>query len=286
MNGIVDLDTARDKLCKAISPALLGKWDKLIENIKSFDSVALAYSGGVDSTFLASASFLALGDRMIAITIQSPLESPGQTTLAAQFAQEIGFAHQILPFDPLEDPLIRNNPIDRCYHCKSLILRTIRGIADRHHLKQVIEGQNADDQNDYRPGKRAILETGTRSPLADAGLTKMEIRALAKALDLTVWQQPSSPCLATRFPYGTPLTTRGLQQVASGESFLHSRGFDNIRLRVHDNLARIEVHPEQIRQLIDMSQDVLSYYKQIGFLYVTVDLQGYRMGSLNEGLEK
>jgi uncharacterized protein len=164
------------------------------------------------------------------------------------------------------------------------ILHTIWDYARKNNIQVVLEGQNADDQRDYRPGRKAVAETGTFSPLANNGITKAEIRWLSKELGLSIWDQPSSPCLASRFPYGTLITEKGLSQIAKGESFLHEKGFKAVRVRYHNDLARIEVMPDQVQKLVDMRDEVVKHFTQIGFLYVSLDLQGYRQGSLNEGL--
>ena len=279
------LETAYARLQAAgISAKLSLKWQSLISELQQYESVAIAYSGGVDSSFLAYAATLALGERVLAITIQSSVEPTGQVELAENFAKTIGFRQVVLPYEQLQNPLFRTNPVDRCYHCKNAILHTIWDYARKNEIRVVLEGQNADDRGDYRPGRKAVAETGTFSPLASNEITKSEIRWIAKVLELSIWDQPSSPCLASRFPYGTPITEKGLGQIARGESFLHEQGFKAVRVRYHNDLARIEVMPNQVQQLVDMREEVVSHFKQIGFLYVSLDLQGYRQGSLNEGL--
>ena len=279
------LETTLVRLREAvIAPELNLKLQSLMGELQRYESAAIAYSGGVDSSFLAYMTFLALGERMLAITIQSSVEPAGQVELAANFAKATGFRHMVLPYEQLQNPLFRTNPVDRCYHCKTAILHTIWDYARKNNIQVVLEGQNADDQGDYRPGRKAIAETGTFSPLANNGITKSEIRWISKALGLSIWDQPSSPCLASRFPYGTLITEKGLSQISKGESFLHEKGFKAVRVRYHNDLARIEVRPDQVQQLVDMRDEVVKQFKQIGFLYVSLDLQGYRQGSLNEGL--
>jgi uncharacterized protein len=279
------LDSAGQKLKQAgISTDLEAKWRSLTEELASYSSAVVAFSGGVDSSFLAYAAFLALGERMLAITIRSSVDTPQQLELSTRFAAKAGFKQVVLPFEPLDDPLFRTNPPDRCYHCKTAILKVIWDYARSHQVQVVMEGQNADDRGDYRPGSRAVLESGTLSPLAKHELTKAEIRWLSRALELSTWDMPSSPCLATRFPYGTQITPEGLNRVAAAEAFLHEKGFHILRVRSHGDLARIEVLPEQVPQLVEMRSDVADYFKKIGFLYVSLDLQGYRSGSMNEGL--
>ncbi|MDR3572525.1 MAG: ATP-dependent sacrificial sulfur transferase LarE [Anaerolineaceae bacterium] len=267
-----------------ITSQLSLKWQSLISQLQGYESAAVAYSGGVDSSFLAYSTFLALNERMAAVTIQSSVEPTGQFELAANFARSMGFRHVEIPNQPLADPLFRTNPVDRCYHCKTAILHLIWDYASKNNFQVVLEGQNADDKGDYRPGRKAVVETGTFSPLADNAITKSEIRWISKALGLSIWDLPSSPCLASRFPYGTLITEKGLHQIARGESFLHQKGFKAVRVRYHNDLVRIEVMPDQVGHLVEMRDEIVAEFKQIGFLYVALDLQGYRQGSLNEGL--
>ncbi len=267
-----------------ISASLILKWKSLTEYLAALPSAVIAYSGGVDSSFLAYAASQVLGEKMVAITIVSPVEPSDILKAAVDFAAQHGFKHETISHDPLQNPNFRANPADRCYHCKTIILHDLWDYARKHQYGVVLEGQNADDQSDYRPGRKAVAETGTRSPLAENGLTKAEIRSLAKAFGLSIWDQPSSPCLASRIPYGTPITENALDQIARAENYLHERGFKVVRVRYHHDLARIEVDPGQIATLLDLREDVVNYFKQIGFLYVTLDLQGYRLGSMNEGL--
>jgi uncharacterized protein len=279
------LETIFARLREAgITSELSSKWQSLVGELQRYESAAIAYSGGVDSSFLAYITSLALGEGMLAITIQSSVEPAGQVELAENFAKTMGFRQVVLPYEQLQNPLFRTNPVDRCYHCKMAILHTIWDYARKNNIQVVLEGQNADDQRDYRPGRKAVAETGTFSPLANNGITKAEIRWLSKELGLSIWDQPSSPCLASRFPYGTLITEKGLSQIAKGESFLHEKGFKAVRVRYHNDLARIEVMPDQIQKLVDMRDEVVKHFTQIGFLYVSLDLQGYRQGSLNEGL--
>jgi uncharacterized protein len=266
--------------------SLIHKWKSLIDDLAAFPSAVIAYSGGVDSSFLAYAARQVLGEKMVAVTIVSPLDPPNMLKAATDFASQHGFKHETISHDPLQNPNFRANPADRCYHCKIDILHKLWDYASEHQYRVVLEGQNADDKSDYRPGRKAVTETGTISPLAKNGLTKEEIRSLVKALGLSIWDQPSSPCLATRIPYGTVITENALDQIARAENFLHEKGFKIVRVRYHHDLARIEVEPGQIMKLMDLREDLVNYFKQIGFLYVALDLQGYRLGSMNEGLPK
>jgi len=267
-----------------VSASLILKWKSLLGELAVLPSAVIAYSGGVDSSFLAYAASLVLGERMVAVTIVSRLDPPNMLKAAADFAEEHEFKHETISNDPLQDPDFRANLIDRCYYCKTDILHGLWNYAREQHYGVVLEGQNADDQTDYRPGRKAVEETGTLSPLAKNGLIKAEIRLLAKVFGLSIWDQPSSPCLATRIPYGTVITAEALDQIARAENYLHEKGFEILRVRYLQELARIEVEPDQFEKLLDIREDLVNYFKQIGFLYVALDLQGYRLGSMNEGL--
>ena len=282
MNGI---EEATIQLKKAlIEPETLAKWETLTSRLALLDSALIAYSGGVDSTFLSYAAHLALGEKCLAVFIQTEVEAGFQSALADRWAKQGGFNYVTLTHDALADPQFVSNPVNRCYFCKTSILGLIRKYGDEHGYKTILEGQNLDDQEDYRPGRQAVKENGALSPLAEAGLTKSDVRSLAHALELPVWNQPSSPCLASRFPYGLPITPGGLRMVEQGEAYLHSLGFDEVRVRIHQNLARLEVSPQRVLELVALGEKVTRAFKDIGFVFVTVDLQGYRQGSLNEGM--
>ncbi|NMB90113.1 MAG: ATP-dependent sacrificial sulfur transferase LarE [Chloroflexi bacterium] len=282
---MITLDSVNQKLSSAgISPELNRKWQALLQQLSSFESVAIAYSGGVDSSFLAYAAALVLDQQAVAVTINSSIEPSDVIERAREFTHENDIRHEFITYDPLLNPNFRDNPVDRCYHCKTAILHMIWKYARDHQIKTVLEGQNADDGGDYRPGRKAVRETGTFSPLAEQSLSKDEIRWIAKTLGLPIWDQPSSPCLASRVPYGMQITREALQKIAAGEHFLHEKGFRTVRVRYHKDLARIEVPPEQIPSVLEIHQEVTERFKQLGFLYVTVDLQGFRSGSLNEGI--
>lgn len=271
----------------SLEPGLQAKAEKLYDVLAGMPGLVVAYSGGVDSGLLCAVGHQALGDRLAAVTVRSSVEAPGDFSAAAGLAHQVGFRHIVVEFDDLQNPKFVENPPDRCYYCKLERFRQIQVIAGQCGLAQpvVAEGSNADDAFDYRPGSRAVAELGIRSPLAEAGLSKAEIRALARAMGLNVWDRPSAPCLATRFPYGTPVTCRGLEQVAKGEAFLREHGFSPVRVRHYGNMARLEVAEDRIAALIAIREGVVQYFKSMGFTYVVVDLAGYRMGSMNEVLQ-
>jgi uncharacterized protein len=285
------METMRDDApLQGLSPELQAKAARLFGLFAEMDSALVAFSGGVDSGLLCAVGARMLGHRLTAATVQSPVESPGDTEAAEALAQQVGFRHQIISFDDLQQHPFVENPPDRCYHCKLARFQHIQSMASAGALEGVnektvfLEGSNADDALDYRPGARAVQELGIRSPLAEAGLTKADVRALAKALGLRLWDRPSSPCLATRFPYGSPITREGLVQVARGERFLREVGFQPVRVRHDDKTARLEVPAEQIPALAQRRAEVLAFFKELGYTYVMVDLAGYRMGSMNEVL--
>jgi uncharacterized protein len=277
-----------------ISPGseLRDKAQRLFDLLKGMDGLVVAFSGGVDSGLLCAVGQAALGERMLAVTVRSMVESTGDNAVAQDLARLCGFTHRVVDFDDLANPQFVANPPDRCYHCKLARFLKIQEIAAQFSAQHgmvkawVAEGSNADDSLDYRPGARAVAELGIRSPLAEAGLTKADIRAIAHALDLPVWNRPSAPCLATRFPYGTPVTQRGLGQVADGERFLRENGFQPVRVRHYGKTARLEVPAERLEELIACREEVIIYFKQLGFTYVVADMAGYRMGSMNEVLGK
>lgn len=248
-------------------------------------SVTIGFSGGVDSSLVAWVAHAVLGEKMLAVTVQSPVESPDETRLAIDLAQLGGFRHQVVVMDDLADPVFAANPPDRCFHCKLRRFRALQALAKEHQLAWLADGTNADDAGDYRPGMRALQEIGVRSPLAEAGFTKVDIRALAQALGLPNWNKPAAPCLATRFPYDTRLTYEEIERVGQAEAYLHRLGFSSVRVRVHQDLARIEAPAEDFGALLAMREQIASHLNQLGYTYIALDLLGYRLGSMNETLE-
>ena len=261
------------------------KIKRLRASLREIGSAAVAFSSGVDSTFLLRVAHEELGDRAVAVTVRSPLIPPHELDDAAAFCRQEGIRHEVIDFDALSAPAVVANPPDRCYHCKKEVFGLILAFARGAGLAAVLEGSNLDDDGDYRPGRRAIRELGVRSPLHEAGLTKEEIRVLSREMGLPTWSKPSFACLASRFPYGERLTVAALERVERAERWLREElGLTQLRVRSHGDLARIEVPPDDIPRLAARAAEIAAAFKGLGFAYVTLDLQGYRTGSLNETL--
>ncbi|MCL5270129.1 MAG: ATP-dependent sacrificial sulfur transferase LarE [bacterium] len=260
------------------------KLRKLVGIFDELKRVIVAYSGGVDSTLLLKVGTLTLGENCIGITARSETLTPEEYDDALRLARDHDFNIVTLEYSELDIENYAENPVNRCYFCKHELFDRIRQMARRMNVPAIAEGSNADDVDDWRPGLKAIQELQIASPLRQAGLRKSEIRDLARALGLPNWNKPSMPCLASRIAYGIQIDQRRLGQVADGERFLRQQGFRLVRVRHHDEIARIEVGPDEIDRLLDpaLREAVAARLRELGFRYVTVDLAGYRTGSLNE----
>src|SRR3954453_14082449 len=257
----------------------------LCDTLASLDSVVVAYSGGVDSAYLAYIAHRALGERPVPVTADRP-SSPGRhRALAIRIAADFGLRHEIIHTSDLERPEYRANPSNRCYYCKHELYTHLSRIA-RTRGAVVVDGNNADDRGDYRPGRQAAREFGVRSPLDEVNLTKDEIRELSKRAGLPTWDEPASACLSSRIPYHSEVTGEKLRTIERAEQALRALGFRVCRVRHHDDLARIELGRAELQRALEpeMSATLVRELKAIGYRYVTIDLQGYRTGSLNEGL--
>lgn len=258
------------------------KYERLKEYMKSLGSAAVAFSSGVDSTFLLKAAKAALGDNVIAVTAKSRSFPKRELNEAVNFCKENNIRHIIFESEELGIDGFRQNPVNRCYLCKKEIFKKIKEIADANNIACVSEGSNTDDDGDYRPGLIAVKELGIKSPLRHVGFTKREIRELSKRLGLPTWNKQSFACLATRFVYGEEITEKKLDMVDRSEQLLLDMGFHQLRVRIHGNIARIEVMPDEFEKLIKNRENIYTRLKSLGFDYVTMDLQGYRTGSMNE----
>ena len=262
------------------------KYQQLQAIFKEMDRTLIAYSGGVDSALIAKVAQDVLGDRVLAITAMSPSLLSEELVEAEEQAASMGIAHEIVETQEMENPNYTSNPINRCYFCKSELHDTLKPLALERGYPYVVDGVNADDLRDYRPGIQAAKERGVRSPLAEVGFSKLEVRELSKQLGLAWWDKPAQPCLSSRFPYGEAITLEKLQRVGRAEIYLRKLGYRNLRVRSEGQTARIELPPEKIQEFImnmDLSQVVKAFHGY-GFSYVTLDLEGYRSGKLNQVL--
>lgn len=266
---------------------LTAKLEQLKKNLTELESILVAYSGGVDSSLLLKVASTT-PVKVLAVTAASPTYPQAEIEAATRLARELGVQHMVINTNEMDNPEFCANPPERCYHCKKELFATLQELAREHGLKAIVDGANADDRSDFRPGSQAAREYGVKSPLQEAGLTKDDIRQLARHLGLPNWDKPSMACLSSRIPYGQAITAEKLKQVAAAEDYLRQFGIKEIRVRHHGTIARIEVSPSAFALLIDskVRANLVNYFHTLGFTYITMDLEGFRSGSMNAVLNK
>jgi uncharacterized protein len=259
---------------------------RLYDLLATYDSVIVAFSGGVDSAYLGWAATQVLGPAALCITADSPSYPDHHRQLAIRIAREFGLRHEFVRTAEMERPDYRANPVDRCYHCKHELYTVLTGLARGRGVAVIVDGSNADDRGDYRPGRKAAREFGVRSPLDESDLTKTDIRELSRAAGLPTWDEPASACLSSRIPYHSEVTDEKLQMIERAEAVLRDLGFRVCRVRHHDSLARLEFGRAEMERAFEpaIRDRIVRELRAIGYQHVAVDLQGYRMGSLNEGV--
>ncbi len=274
---------------RELEPAVLrAKQDALLADLAGLGPLIVAYSGGTDSAYLAWAAHRALGEAAVAITADSASIPESHKRDAEAFAREQGFRHEYVGTNEFENPDYVKNDKDRCFHCKDELFRVLEAVGQQRGIEHIVYGVNVDDLGDYRPGQKAAVRHGVRAPLVDAGLTKREIRELSRMAGLSSWDRPAAACLSSRIPYGTPVTKETVKTVERGEEEIKALGFRQFRVRYHGELVRIEIARDELARALtlEMAEAFTAIFKPLGFLYVTVDLEGYRQGSLNAALKK
>jgi pyridinium-3,5-biscarboxylic acid mononucleotide sulfurtransferase len=270
------------------SPATVEKEQNLRSLMRAMGSVLVAYSGGVDSAYLAFVAARELGSAALCVLGVSPSVSEVQRAEAESIAGRFGFNFRLVETEEMNDPDYRANPNNRCYFCKSELYGKLSALAAENEIAFVLDGTNADDTGDYRPGRAAAEEKNVRSPLVEVGLTKNEIRQLSRSHGLPSWDKPASPCLSSRIAYGVPVTIERLSKIERGENILRKLGFREFRVRVHDELARLEIAPNELAKALNLetAEHLANEFRKLGFRYVTLDLEGFRSGAMNEVLRR
>lgn len=271
---------------EALSPPLAAKYDRLQALLREMGEVVVGYSGGVDSTLVMKVAHDVLGSRAIAVVGDSEAFPQGEVEAALKVAEEMGVEVVRVRTHELNIEHFRVNNPDRCYHCKTELFTVLRQVAEQRGIRWIADGSHADDVGDHRPGMKAGEEHGVRSPLREAGIGKAEIRELARFLGLSNWDKPSFACLSSRFPYGTTITAELLARVDGCEKYLRERGFRQFRVRHHDTVCRIEVEPQDIPRVLEFREAINARFKELGYTYVTLDLEGYRSGKMNDPLQR
>jgi len=268
------------------SAAVIAKEERLRELFRRLRRVIVAFSGGIDSAYVAFIAHQELGANMLAVTGDSPSLSDWQKVEAIKYAEQFGIPHEIISTEEMNDPNYSSNPVNRCYYCKRELHTKLRQLAQERGFNAICDGNNMDDLGDYRPGRQAAQELGVISPLVECGITKAELRQLARRAGLPIWDKPASACLSSRIPYGMPVTIEKLTVIDRGEALMRELGFRVFRVRHHGDIVRIEISPEEMPRAMQMDMAALlaRRFKALGFKYVALDLEGYRTGSMNEAI--
>jgi len=257
------------------------KIEQVVEYFKNFNGVLIAYSGGVDSATLAALAHLALKDRCVAVTAHSQALPERELESSVSTAKSLGIRHIIIPYNELDEPGFTNNPVDRCYHCKSGMFRELNKLASELGLEVVADGTNASELTGHRPGHSTAIENRILTPFADMDITKNEIRKMAKYLGLPIWNKPQLACLSSRFPYGRTITVQGFRRVEKAEDYLFDIGVNQCRVRDHEDTARIEVTEDDFQIVLKHRDDIVGVFKELGYIYITLDMEGFRSGSFD-----
>jgi uncharacterized protein len=255
--------------------------EQVTDYLQKFYGILVAFSGGVDSSVLAALAYRALGSMSIAVTAQSQTLPRHELESAKKTAKDIGIKHIVIPYNELDEPEFAQNPVNRCYYCKTGLFRALRALADEFGFDAVADGTNASELTGHRPGHRAAIEQHILTPFADMGITKDEIRQMGHLLGLDIWEKPQQACLSSRFPYGNTITEEGLKQVEQAEEFLFDLGVEQYRVRHHGNMARIEVPEEYFGLIISNKENIITRFKSLGYNFITLDLEGFRSGSFD-----
>lgn len=270
-----------------ITPTILSKYEKLKNLLGEMGKVLVAFSGGVDSSFLLKVAVDVLGENVLAVIASSETYPEKERDEAVKLAKRLNVRHKVIQTKELENPDFAHNPPERCYFCKMELFSKLKDIAESEGIPHVLDGSNFEDTSDFRPGAKAAEELDIRSPLKEVGLVKQEIRQLSKYVDLPTWNKPSLACLSSRFPYFTEIEPESLKQVAQAEEFLKGLGFNQVRVRHHGQIARVEIEPQEFSKIVEKAtkEKIINAFKKFGFIYITLDLAGFRSGSMNEPLD-
>jgi len=270
-----------------ITPTILSKFEKLKNLLGEMGKVLVAFSGGVDSSFLLKVAVDVLGENVLAVIASSETYPEKERDEAVKLAKRLNVRYEVIQTKELENPDFAHNPPERCYFCKMELFSKLKDIAESEGIPHVLDGSNFEDTSDFRPGAKAAEELGVRSPLKEVGLVKQEIRQLSKYVDLPTWNKPSMACLSSRFPYFTEIEPESLKQVAQAEEFLKGLGFNQVRVRHHGQIARIEIEPQEFSKIVEKAtkEKIINAFKKFGFIYIALDLAGFRSGSMNEPLD-